>query len=94
MYEPLTEQKKRFISITPKDSELIIVNTGDETKEVLSWALPFFVPNDVYSAIEGLKSELYPPNPLGDRGPFFTREDVLKFIEKWFPKLKIVHKGR
>jgi hypothetical protein len=43
--------------------------------------------NDVKEAIEGLISELHPPNYLGDRGPFFTRNDVLRFVEKWFPDL-------
>jgi len=42
---------------------------------------------DVKEAIAGLKSELYPPNYLGDRGPFFSRDDVIKFMEKWLPDI-------
>jgi hypothetical protein len=47
-----------------------------------------FCSDDVLSAIKGLISDFSPPNVYGGRGPFFTRDDAVRFINKWFPSLK------
>lgn len=80
MSEPLTNEKKKFISITPKNEELIVVNTGNEVKEVLSWALPFFTPNDIESALDGLQDDMV------ERGhEEFRAIEMIGMIRKWFP---------
>jgi len=47
-----------------------------------------FCSEDVRSAVEGLISDFSPLNVYGGRGPFFTREDAIRFINKWFPIFK------
>lgn len=35
--------------------------------------------------LKGLWSDLDIPNTLGDRGPYFTRDEIQDMIKKWFP---------
>ena len=81
MKEKLTNEKKKFISITPKDSELIIVNTGNGTKEVLSWGLPFYPPNAVN---DGVMFAIDKANALDDLN---ARGHALDVIKESFPDI-------
>ena len=81
MTEKLTNEKKKFISITPKDSELIIINTGSEVKEVLSWALPFYSPNAVN---DGVMFAIDKANELDDLN---ARGCALDIIKESFPDI-------